>query len=212
MPGTDQILAGLTKIANHAFGLAIAWHVAVAAAVLALALGWRPSRRLAGALLSAPAISVAALAFAYGNPFNGTVFAALAATLALTASRLGTDRVRAGTRWSVAAGAALVAVGWLYPHFLIERASVAYLYAAPTGLVPCSTLSLMIGWTVIAGGLQSRAWSLMLATAGLFYGVFGAARLGVTIDVVLVAGALLLVPVALLPHQRRARRALARER
>jgi hypothetical protein len=78
-------------------------------------------------------------------------------------------------------------------------------YGAPTGLVPCPTLSLMIGFALIAGGLAARTWSLTLAAAGVFYGAFGAARLGVTIDLALIAGALGLVVLAALPRDRQLR-------
>jgi hypothetical protein len=79
--------------------------------------------------------------------------------------------------------------GLVYPHFTHTSSPFGYLYAAPTGLVPCPTLSLAIGVALIADGLGSRAFSLVLAAAGLFYGIFGVARLGVLLDVGLVAGA-----------------------
>ena len=41
---------------------------------------------------------------------------------------------------------------------------------------------------MIYGGLNSRTWSLILAVAALFYGVFGSLYLGVTIDWVLAGG------------------------
>ncbi|PLW83854.1 hypothetical protein CWI75_00380 [Kineobactrum sediminis] len=84
----------------------------------------------------------------------------------------------------------MIGFGWLYPHFLDNTTSLVYLYAAPTGLIPCPTLSIVIGFTLILGGLGSRSWCLVLAMMGLFYGVFGAARLGVRIDGVLILGAL----------------------
>src|SRR5947207_257610 len=94
-------------------------------------------------------------------------------------------------------GAVMIAFGWLYPHFLEQRSPALYLVAAPMGLIPCPTLSLIIGLTFLAGGFGSRAWMFVLAAAGLFYGVFGAARLGVRIDLVLAAGALSLIILGL---------------
>jgi hypothetical protein len=47
----------------------------------------------------------------------------------------------------------------------------------------------VIGVALVVDGLGSRAWALLLAGAGLFYGVFGVARLGVTLDVGLIVGA-----------------------
>lgn len=67
-----------------------------------------------------------------------------------------------------------------------------------TGLVPCPTLSIVIGLALMVGGFGSTAWSLVLGATGIFYGALGAARLGVTIDWVLMAGALMISSVALI--------------
>jgi hypothetical protein len=49
-----------------------------------------------------------------------------------------------------------------------------------------------VGFSLLAGGFQARAWPLTLAVGGLFYGVFGTLRLDVQLDWVLVLGALAL--------------------
>lgn len=189
MPTPAQILQGLTAVANGARGLAVAWHVALAALLVAFASGWRPSRRLLGALLALPLFSVAALAGAYGNPFNLGVPAAFGVALVALAVRLPGGSV--GLRLGPAglAGLAVFGYGWVYPHFLATDSPLAYLYAAPTGLVPCPSLSVAIGLALVAGGLGSRAWSWTLAAAGLFYAFFGMFRLGVLLDVGLLFGA-----------------------
>jgi hypothetical protein len=61
----------------------------------------------------------------------------------------------------------------------------------------------------MVGGLNSRAWSLGLAAIGIFYGIFGVLRLGVTIDVVLLLGALLSVLAAFVPKAAVQKHALA---
>jgi hypothetical protein len=193
MPDPQSILTNLRLIANDRIGGAVAWHVAVALCGLALALGWRPSRRLTGLLLSAPVASVGILAFMHGNPFNGAMFGAIAAVLAGIASRFGLDEAHGGTTVDRIAGAVMIAFAWLYPHFLDARPPATYLYAAPMGLIPCPTLALVIGFTLVSGGLASRAWSFTLAAAGLFYGLFGFFRLRVALDFFLVAGALALL-------------------
>jgi len=190
MPTPAEILAGLAAIANQHRWLAVAWHVALAAVALALLARWRPDRRLAGVLLALPLVSVSALAWLHGNPFNGTTFALFAAALAALAARLPRARVAIAPAWCVGLGLLLFAFGWVYPHFLRTDSALTYLYAAPTGLVPCPTLSATIGLALVLGGLGSRAWSLTLGAAGLLYGVFGALRLGVLIDALLLLGAL----------------------
>ena len=195
MPSATQIRDGLSAIANQATGIAVAWHIVIAVALLALASGWHPSQRTARLLTGMPLVSVAALAFAFGNLFNGWVFAA--SVLALTALAMNRDGrpVSLGSAWTRRIGVAMIAFGWLYPHFL-EGDAAAYLYASPVGLVPCPTLAVAIGFALLGNGLGSRVWSLALVAVGLFYGLFGVLRLGVLLDVGLVAGALALVVTA----------------
>jgi hypothetical protein len=210
MPGPEYILSSLTRIANEAIALAIAWHALTLIALLALLFGWRPSRRVAAALLAAPIASAGAVAFVYGNPFNGVVLGALAVALVGLAPRLGPRRTTRSSAAATAIGVAMIAFGWLYPHFLGSGPAPRYLIAAPTGLVPCPTLSLVIGFALLAGGLGSRAWSLPLALVGLFYGLYGFARLGVRLDAALVGGAAVLLVVALRLHGRLPRAAVSR--
>lgn len=196
MPEPAEILAGLTTIANEALLLALAWHLVLGAALLALAKGWRPSQRTARVLVALPLASVAMLALLYGNPFNGVVFAVGTLALLALARRGSHEPVRRGPPWMFWAGAASLSFGWVYPHFL-DATPVAYLIAAPLGLVPCPTLAVAIGAALLGGGLGARAWSLTLATLGLFYGAFGVLRLGVFLDAGLILAAAVLFVAAL---------------
>jgi hypothetical protein len=189
MPPTSAILDGLTAIANQWRPLAIVWHAAAAAVAAAFVAGWRPTNRTAGHLIAVPVLSVAILAGASGNPFNAATFLFLGSILLMLARRLSVEPVRIGSPLVAISGAVLVAFGWCYPHFLESDRWTEYLYAAPTGLIPCPTLSAAIGVTLILNLLGSRTWSAVLALAGLVYGVIGVFRLGVEIDSVLLAGA-----------------------
>jgi len=102
---------------------------------------------------------------------NLTLIANDAATAAIA-----WERAARGPAATTALGVAMIAFGWLYPHFLTFGPVTRYLVAAPMGLIPCPTLSLVIGFALLAGGLSSRAWSIVLAVVGLFYGLFGACR------------------------------------
>lgn len=200
MPTTDQILAGLTSISNNWQMLAIVWHVYFAVLAGALLLGMRPPRRVTGVLLALPLFSVSALAWMAGNPFNGTLFALFGIALVVIALRLPVEEVTIAPTWLATIGVLMFVFGWVYPHFLATATFWPYLYAAPTGLVPCPTLSIVIGMSLILGGLDSRAWVWTMGAAGLFYGVFGAMRLDVTLDFMLLVGALLLVVLPFLLH------------
>jgi hypothetical protein len=189
MPTKAEILLGLARIAHDAAWVSIGWHFVAGVAVVALWRGARPQKRIASALLSLPLLSVAALAFAFDNPFNGAVFALLALALGGLAWRADREAISLGRPWAAVLGTVLVAFGWLYPHFLDDVSPFVYIYAAPFGVIPCPTLSVVIGAALMAGGLGPTSWRVVLAAAGAFYALFGALRLGVVIDVVLLAGA-----------------------
>ncbi|HEX2444854.1 MAG TPA: hypothetical protein VHJ77_12980 [Vicinamibacterales bacterium] len=196
MPSPDTILNGLTTIANDWRWLAITWHVLLAALLVVLVAGWRPSTQLVGHLLVGPLLSVSVLAWLSGNPFSGRVFAVLAALLVATATRFPNTPVQFASPAWVAPGVALIMFGWTYPHF-VGTDSPTYLYASPFGTLPCPTLSVVIGMTLLFRNLRSRLWSTGLVVTGLLYGAFGVFRLGVVLDWgLLAASALLATDVA----------------
>jgi hypothetical protein len=76
--------------------------------------------------------------------------------------------------------------GWVYP--IPGRRLVGNFLIAPTGLIPCPTLSMAIGLALLANGFSSRGYSAGLGLLGIFYSLFGTFRLGVGIDIVLLIG------------------------
>lgn len=197
MPTPAEILQGLAAIANGRTSLAILWHIILAAVVVAVLIGWRPLRRIGAVAVGLPLLSVAALARGAGNPFNALVFLLFAILLIVLGLGLPPIPTAPASIWARVAGAALIAFGWVYPHFLEGGSWLKYLYAAPTGLIPCPTLSGLVGFTLLAAGFSSRAYALALGFLGMFYGAFGAFRLGVRIDLILFAGSLALMAFAL---------------
>ena len=193
MPNASQILAGLAAVANENLGAALGWHALLGGAIASIQLGWRPSRRTTFVLLSGLPASVSGFAFQCGNPFNGIAFALLTGVLLLNG--LGPDGVvvRRNNPAATAIGIALIAFGWVYPHFLQFQPALMYAVIAPTGLIPCPTLAVLTGVTVLVQSGLSRNWSIVLGVFGLFYGAFGVLRLGVWLDVGLLAGALYLL-------------------
>lgn len=193
MPSPDTILSGLAAIANDWRWLAIGWHVWLVMLTGLLVGGWRPSVRTAGRLLIAPLVSVAVLAGLSGNPFNGVMFAGLTAALAWELFRTSSARVRFASPAWTARGAALVGFGATYPHFLQVDSPATYVVASPFGLLPCPTLSVVIGSTLVFANLGSRRWSGPLLTGAVVYAAIGVFRLGVALDWGLFIGAALLV-------------------
>jgi hypothetical protein len=141
---------------------------------------------------------VSAVAYWYEAFFNCFVFAAITAALVFLSPRGGDEKVHRGPAWAVVLGSMLLAFAWTYPHFLDpSRSPFAYLYAAPMGLIPCPTLALVVGVTLVTGASTGTRSAVIVAVAGLFYGLVGMVKLGVEIDAVLVAGSLGLVALAL---------------
>jgi hypothetical protein len=192
MPSADAILRGLSATANEFQWLAFAWHVLLVGFLVAVAAGWRPSQRSAGFLLAPPFVSVSLLAWRAGNPFNGTTMAALAVGLSLTGARLPLSPIGFAAPMLTVVGLLMILFGATYPHFLAASAWYDYVHSAPLGLVPCPTLSVAIGIALLFGLFRSAAWTIVLAIGGVFYGVFGVAMLGVSLDLGLVAGATVL--------------------
>jgi hypothetical protein len=97
----------------------------------------------------------------------------------------------------VASGVALVVFGGTYPHFIRTDSWTTYLYASPFGILPCPTLSTVIGVTVIFSNFGSPSWSTALAGVGLVYGAIGVFKLGVVLDSgLLLASGVLVAAVA----------------
>ncbi|MFO0722325.1 MAG: hypothetical protein U1E65_00995 [Myxococcota bacterium] len=195
MPTVETILDQLAAAANGAWGVAIAWHILVAASLVALWVWGPPPRRIAAVALAAPIASASLVAFAFKNPFNGTLLGGLAVALTILGARLPLGRATPGPAWARIGGLAMIAFGVFYPHFLGDESPLAYLYAAPTGVIPCPTLATVIGFALLGQGLDTRGWPLTLAGAGLFYGLFGVLRLGVWLDIPLLVGTAALISI-----------------
>lgn len=190
MPSPEETLLLLSAIANGAYDYAIAWHVVILVGLLTWSAGHILPRRADAVLRSSALVSVSVFAWCYGVAFNALVFAALSIG-ALVLSLRSRSGWRAEAPWAQLLGALLFAFGWVYPHFLdASHGGLAYLYAAPLGLLPCPTLAFLIGLDLLAGAPAGRLYSRVVAGAGVFYGAWGALRLGVWLDLVLLAGAL----------------------
>lgn len=193
MPSNDQILASLKAIVNSWQIAAVLWHLYFAIIIVGLITGTRLLKRDFGILLALPLLSVSIIAWLSANPFNGIVFALLAVLLIYISIKLPDEQINIGSGWLFIPGIMMIIFGWIYPHFLETTSWWSYLYAAPTGLIPCPTLSIVIGFTLIVNKPGSISYSITLGVAGLLYGLLGVFKLGVTIDWILLPGALLIL-------------------
>jgi len=177
MLAPPELLAQLEHLSNSLAPLAIAWHLVIGAALLSLFGNWRPSERTFAWGLSALALSVAISAALVANPFNAISFTILAAVLAVTRRAGIMPTSPSKQRW---VAAALIVYGGLYPHFL-HAPAIAYVAAAPVGVIPCPTLAMLAGLALLAN-VQSRSVLLALAVWSLVYGAIGLLWLGVLLD------------------------------
>ena len=193
MPKTDEILTGLQGIVNNYSSIAIVWHVILYALIVALLARWLPTNKLFVLLMCLPVISVAVMAFMAGNPFNGILFSVLAILLFIFGLRASGQPVQTSSLAFMVIGILMIVFGLVYPHFINEGSFVRFLYASPVGLIPCPTLSLLIGFLLLYNGFGSQSVTLTFVIFGLFYGIFGALKLGVYLDIFLVFGSVSLL-------------------
>jgi|GEM_PF-323333 len=192
MPSNDQILAGLTIIVNKWQLVSIFWHMYFAILAMVLILKIQLTKRIVGVVLSLPIFSVSVVAWLSLNPFNGMIFILVGIISLFISLRLPHENVSSAPIWLKIPGMILIIFGWIYPHFLSTSCYLSYLYAAPTGIIPCATLSIIIGFAILLRGLDSRAFSIILSITGLFYGITGVFQLSVQIDWMLLTGAIII--------------------
>ena len=194
MLSKEEILRSLSHLAKNYMQIAIIWHLVlyIFLAVVLLA-RTKVSNRMTGCLLSLLMLSVSLFAWLAKNPFNGLVF--LLAGLAMFFFSYTVQSQKINLNPSVklrAVGIVILLFGLLYPHFLGPPGFV-YFYAAPAGIIPCPTLLVITGFSLMFELRQFRKWMIILLDAAIFYSLFGVFVLRVYIDVVLVLASVLLL-------------------
>lgn len=193
MPKADEIISGLQSVVDTNSRIAILWHVVFYILIAALIFQWKPSDKLMGLLLTIPLLSVAVLAWLSGNPFNGTFFSALTLLIIIFAMKADSQPVCFSSPPFMIIGVLMICFGLVYPHFIRTDSIFEYLYASPLGLIPCPTLSILIGFVLLCNGFGSHAITLTFVIFGLFYGIFGVLKLAVYLDLFLVFGTISLL-------------------
>jgi hypothetical protein len=90
-------------------------------------------------------------------------------------------------------GILMIVFGLVYPHFISSDSFIKYFYASPVGLIPCPTLSILIGFLLVYNGFGSHSLTFTFIVFGLFYGIFGVLKLAVYLDIFLVFGTIALI-------------------
>ena len=193
MPKKDDIIDGLQSIVNDYSTFAIIWHVIFYLLLAGLMANWDPSNKLLGILICLPLVSVAVFAWLNGNPFNGSLFTLMTILICIFSVRGSNEPVVVSQLPFMIIGILMIVFGLVYPHFIQANSFFKYLYASPVGLVPCPTLSILIGILLLFNGLGSQPLTLTFIAFGLFYGLFGALKLSVYLDIFLVFGSVSLL-------------------
>jgi len=193
MPTREEILAGLTWLANEYTGIAIAWHILLFILIAMLFAGWKPGNNVMILVLTSLALSASFFASLQGNFFNASVFALLVITSVFATLKPGKQLMKGDKPGPDIIGLLLIIFGLVYPEFLNVNSLLEYVYAAPVGLIPCPTLAILVGFALVYREFGSVIWTTTLVIAGLFYGLFGALYLKVYLDWVLVAGSCILL-------------------
>src|SRR5215204_5513372 len=193
MPSANDILRTTTYLAQHYITVAIAWHLLLYFFLLMVLLGKnKPSNRIVGLFLTIPLLSVSFFAWQVSNPFNGVSFLMIGMALFYLSIHAKPERLVLNPSLSLKiTGAGMLLFGLVYPHFLGQQL-VVYLYASPTGIIPCPTLLMITGVNLIFLSQQSSKSLIVLLVADMFYGLFGIFKLHVYLDILLVIGSIAL--------------------
>jgi hypothetical protein len=194
MPPSQELLQQLFTIAAGHETIAIAWHVAILVAIVWFVRN-EPTTEHAVGFAIAPLVSVFLVSAGHESWFNTTSFGVLVVALLASRAHLAPRWRTCVPEWSSVVGVAMILFGVWYPHFT-GGAWYRSLYVSPVGLLPCPTLAVVAGFTLLAGGFGTRAIPALLAAWTLFYGAFGAFRLEVQLDVVLLVATFGLVRLA----------------
>jgi hypothetical protein len=190
---SEDIINGLQSIVDDNSAFAVIWHCVFYILIAALALKWTPSNKLSGLLTCLPLISVAIFGWLTGNPFNGTVFSIATILMFIFGLKASGQPINYSQFPFIIAGILMITFGLVYPHFIKPDSIIKYLYASPAGLIPCPTLSVLIGFLLLYNGFGSQPITLTLILLGLFYGIFGVLKLRVYLDLFLLFGTLTLL-------------------
>ena len=190
---SEDIISGLQSIVDKYSTFAIAWHIVLYVLIAALLAKWIPTNKTLAIIISFPILSVAVFAWLTGNPFNGMMFSIATILLVIFGLKASSQSISFSQLPFIIAGILMITFGLVYPHFINPNSVIKYLYSSPVGLIPCPTLSLIIGFLLLYNGLGSQPITIVIIILGLFYSIFGVVKLKVNLDFFLLLGTITLM-------------------
>jgi hypothetical protein len=190
MPNASEILTSLEFLANKYFWLAMVWHIIILIVVIFSTYSKKPNAKIYFGTCGLLFLSVSMMAAMVTNIFNLIVFLALALvfikkSVTTASSQLYLIQPVVNRILSYI----LILSGLIYPHFLGPE-MLMYIVAAPVGIIPCPTLLVTSGITLMFS-MPNKKLTYLLAGANIFYGMIGVFFLGVTLDVLLLLTAII---------------------
>ena len=191
MPTPEEILKSTAYLANNYMAIAAMWHVVIVLLITSyISRRWMSSRIYYGlpALLF---LSVSLLALSVLNFFNSFVYFGLSIIFLRKAIRIRDSHFELNDSVFLTVSACLIILsGLVYPHFL-NASFFAYIVASPTGVIPCPTLLLVSGISLLFVRSDDKSIFYTLIPVNVAYGLIGILFLGVYLDIILIAAAIL---------------------
>jgi hypothetical protein len=190
MPTANEILLSLQFLANKYVEMSIAWHVIIVFVIILAIYNKKINTKLYLGICGFLFLSVSLMAAIVMNPFNFLFFLLLAIVF-LRKSLLQVHSHLHFKRQTVSKVFAylLILSGLIYPHFLGPEILV-YFMAAPVGIIPCPTLLVTSGLTLLFT-IPDIKLNYFLIPANVFYGAIGVFFLAVTLDIILLLAAII---------------------
>lgn len=131
-------------------------------------------------------LSVTINAVVYGNPFHAITFGILTviAVFQLVRGKNPIDMPEKGMKMIIAI--TFIIIGLWYPEFMNVN-MIKYLMVSPTGIVPCPTLITTLGMLNLYYPKVNKLQFIVTVCFGVIYGFIGTIKLGVYLDLSLIA-------------------------
>lgn len=187
MPTPEHILRSLEYLANNYMAIGVMWHVII----ILLLTFYIPRKQVSSRLYyGVPALlflSVSLLALTILNFFNALVYFGLSVLFLRKSIITGDYRFEINKSFIFRLSAfTLILSGLIYPHF-IDANLLVYIIASPTGVIPCPTLLLASGISLLFVHRDHKSVFYILIAVNLIFGFIGIFVLGVYIDILLIA-------------------------
>ena len=184
---SNSILNYLSMVSNKNIVVNIMMHFVVITSIVSVYLlkDMKVKKYVFNGAILALVLSVIVNATIYGNPFHAITFALVAIAVGLEFIK-GKNQISIPKRGiNTVIAFAFILIGLWYPEF-VKVNMFASLLLAPTGIVPCPTLLIVIGMLNLYYPNVNKLQFGITVFFGMVYGIIGTFILGVYFDLSLI--------------------------